>query len=330
MSPGGQFWMSLDTADGRGLALQGFPAHAGMDPRRQARGTPRFRIPRTCGDGPSAGGPVAALSADSPHMRGWTRVHGAFGRVHRGFPAHAGMDPRSRSAGAGRPGIPRTCGDGPRRDSAVTLASSDSPHMRGWTRVVLSERRRLLGFPAHAGMDPSPPASPAASWRIPRTCGDGPGWIFFSPCITPDSPHTRGWTPDHPLAERGHRGFPAHAGMDPNARRWQDKPHRIPRTRGDGPRAARPVDVGRPDSPHTRGWTRGPCRDPYPGVGFPAHAGMDLFAGLIDEPKSGIPRTRGDGPCRCPGRHRDGLTSSVSRAATRSLAVASRSSSCER
>ena len=74
---------------------QGFPAHAGMDPQvSPARRTPA-RLPRTRGDGPSSFFPREEARAASPHTRGWTRSAIRDSSRGRGFPAHAGMDPRS-------------------------------------------------------------------------------------------------------------------------------------------------------------------------------------------------------------------------------------------
>ena len=49
--------------------------------------------------------------------------------------------------------------------------------------------------------------------------------------------------------------------------------------------------------PHTRGWTRASDRDGGRGCGSPAHAGMDLVMSWPAVALSGLPRTRGDGPC---------------------------------
>ena len=59
----------------------------------------------------------------------------------RGFPAHAGIDPRTCTSDKRPkvPGFPRPRGD---RPFALLMAGSSTI---GW------------GFPAHAGIDPSPP-----------------------------------------------------------------------------------------------------------------------------------------------------------------------------
>ena len=75
--------------------VEGFPAHAGMDPATIRRVPPRHRLPRTRGDGPARESPVRAADGASPHTRGWTLVPRPARPAGPGFPAHAGMDPRS-------------------------------------------------------------------------------------------------------------------------------------------------------------------------------------------------------------------------------------------
>ena len=114
----------------------GFPAPAGMDRgrRRPARGSPR--IPRTRGDGPRSDSARARFLSDSPHPRGWTfcrHVPPEPAWAGDGFPAPAGMDPRSMRAPARCSRIPRTRGDGPSSIRLCKLSRPDSPHPRGWT-----------------------------------------------------------------------------------------------------------------------------------------------------------------------------------------------------
>ncbi len=83
----------------------GFPAHAGMDPAAGPKDNRGGRLPRTRGDGPlTARAPGRGVRA-SPHTRGWTHAHHVhFVRVE-GFPAHAGMDPRTALAQVYQPRI---------------------------------------------------------------------------------------------------------------------------------------------------------------------------------------------------------------------------------
>ena len=112
----------------------GFPAHAGMDRGSGASSSASRRIPRTRGDGPSAGISVTSEAVDSPHTRGWTQPGNPRQRAPSGFPAHAGMDPAGQPATTPRSGIPRTRGDGPAPLEGRIAWSMDSPHTRGWTR----------------------------------------------------------------------------------------------------------------------------------------------------------------------------------------------------
>ena len=80
-------WTSLTRTD------RGFPAHAGMDRGPLPPGYGSNRLPRTRGDGPSAGNGPWSNEAASPHTRGWTRLDLMDRAAALGFPAHAGMDP---------------------------------------------------------------------------------------------------------------------------------------------------------------------------------------------------------------------------------------------
>ena len=257
------------------VAPRGFPAHAGMDPSPRRRPRHGRGLPRTRGDGPQARSPAASSVRASPHTRGWTRRRPAVLEAHRGFPAHAGMDPRGGADPDPRRGLPRTRGDGPRWTRIRRWHRSASPHTRGWTRGHRGGAAPRPGFPAHAGMDPQPAPPSETTRRLPRTRGDGPGDTFLRLQRGRASPHTRGWTRAGVAGHvRGH-GFPAHAGMDPLCDTCGRVLPRLPRTRGDGPgRPIPPAGVVRA-SPHTRGWTPGrPSMRTSP-AGFPAHAGMD-------------------------------------------------------
>ena len=201
-------------APGDGTVV-GFPAHAGMDPENGGQGCPRRRLPRTRGDGPKSRWAKVENLWASPHTRGWTRVFDDHPAHRPGFPAHAGMDPRTQTRTAKRTRLPRTRGDGPEGEHAVIHTVRASPHTRGWTRGVLPRLPTRRGFPAHAGMDPrhTPPRSRRSG--LPRTRGDGPHAGISATCAPAASPHTRGWTPAERPRRAVHPGFPAHAGMDP-------------------------------------------------------------------------------------------------------------------
>ena len=131
VSPHTRGWTD-HTGDGDD-AVQGFPAHAGMDPSRTTRAASWARFPRTRGDGPLSRCGFSRPTMLSPHTRGWTARGVAEGAEEAGFPAHAGMD--RRLAGRLRLDMrfPRTRGDGPRAGCGTARTCSVSPHTRGWT-----------------------------------------------------------------------------------------------------------------------------------------------------------------------------------------------------
>ena len=93
--------------------VQGFPAHAGMDPATSSGSGSGSGLPRTRGDGPPACQPPEVKAVASPHTRGWTRLVIQHHVSIQGFPAHAGMDPRPCRPARYARRLPRTRGDGP-------------------------------------------------------------------------------------------------------------------------------------------------------------------------------------------------------------------------
>ena len=75
-----------------GIAPNGFPAHAGMDPEQAATEDPAAGFPRPRGDGPGVLGRGTRFVKVSPPTRGWTCQSVHVRRARLGFPAHAGMD----------------------------------------------------------------------------------------------------------------------------------------------------------------------------------------------------------------------------------------------
>ena len=279
-----------------GGALDGFPAHAGMDLHREEERRKRPGLPRTRGDGPATGTPPDAASAASPHTRGWTNPFAYMAQADLGFPAHAGMDHPGDDQHEPDRGLPRTRGDGPVGRDLGRGPGEASPHTRGWTRRIAQHHLLALGFPAHAGMDPADPSGNVKLARLPRTRGDGPDAYASDSAWDEASPHTRGWTRPRGVARVRPDGFPAHAGMDPLPAGRALSASGLPRTRGDGPRMTSVRSSPSAASPHTRGWTR-PRADGRPAsCGFPAHAGMDPAHNTPDAWSPGLPRTRGDGP----------------------------------
>ena len=236
-------------------ACGGFPAHAGMDRSSFLPELRRPGLPRTRGDGPLHTSPTTTVIAASPHTRGWTLGRDDGRRAHRGFPAHAGMDPDYTRGTASSRRLPRTRGDGPPAPLSAAQPVSASPHTRGWTAAEPPVPAVAHGFPAHAGMDLAPIETGDPRRRLPRTRGDGPDAWVWNPAVQEASPHTRGWTPRSGVIPGRPGGFPAHAGMDRAPRRGATMKSRLPRTRGDGPDVCEPAAEGLVASPHTRGWT---------------------------------------------------------------------------
>ena len=275
---------------------QGFPALAGMDPRGCGGRPRRSRIPRARGDGPSVRSNSTLTPPDSPRSRGWTCARLQVPAHGVGFPALAGMDPGGAVPNDAAAGIPRARGDGPSPSRTRRASSLDSPRSRGWTLKAGRYRFDPTGFPALAGMDPRGCAAEREEDRIPRARGDGPRLSAPLRPSREDSPRSRGWTLVPRGVEAGVIGFPALAGMDPAGPPARRAARRIPRARGDGPRAPRPP-AGRPgDSPRSRGWTAPNAAPTGPNRGFPALAGMDPGDGASMTSANGIPRARGDGP----------------------------------
>ena len=163
-----------------------------MDPAIHGRPTYGAWLPRTRGDGPRFSNGILRAFTASPHTRGWTPVDSPLDAAGIGFPAHAGMDPCRRCACrfAGR--LPRTRGDGPHAYTEMDIRAVASPHTRGWIQAGTISRWTVVGFPAHAGMDPR------------RST------LVYALAA---SPHTRGWTPSRRRTKTATRGFPAHGAI---------------------------------------------------------------------------------------------------------------------
>ena len=225
-----------------------------MDRRSKRRIQLRLRLPRARGDGPEAGvtyqysrlprargdGPdfwsrfVSCFRA-SPRTRGWTPSVLSRLKPERGFPAHAGMDPRSTFSRRAQERLPRARGDGPTSPHCEVEPVVASPRTRGWTRIVAGKHVFYTGFPAHAGMDPLKRPHECLGRWLPRARGDGPLRLATPSQNQAASPRTRGWTQRSGREVLNQWGFPAHAGMD----QAHDADGRaglgLPRARGDGP-----------------------------------------------------------------------------------------------
>ena len=234
----------------------------------------------------------------SPPTRGWTYCDRTEAPPRRGFPAHAGMDPGGRLQPPCSPWFPRPRGDGPWRETTASVLSLVSPPTRGWTLSAPRSAQRVLGFPAHAGMDPSSPHVFRSAPRFPRPRGDGPAAGVADASSGRVSPPTRGWTSERSAHRHPRSGFPAHAGMDPRSRSSRSPSRWFPRPRGDGPKTEVVDALAELVSPPTRGWTPVALIAPQQPFGFPAHAGMDPLPDGEEGRTPRFPRPRGDGPSR--------------------------------
>ena len=231
-----------------------------------------------------------------PHARGWTLNDNNNPAALDVSPARAGMDRSSVGRAKWGRSFPRTRGDGPAPGRGYAGDDRFPPHARGWTCTTGDPQGRGSVSPARAGMDPWPPRSAGCPHSFPRTRGDGPGRRAAR--ATPNSfpPHARGWTPRAANRTTGFAVSPARAGMDPSGLTQLTSGSRFPRTRGDGPKAARASGLTVEFPPHARGWTqRRRCADRGKQVS-PARAGMDRVGVVATSAPRGFPRTRGDGP----------------------------------
>ncbi len=114
--------------------VDGSPAHAGIDPWHGNWGSLTLGLPRTRGDRPRHSCGAAIPRRAPPHTRGSTQFREVVRRVHRGSPAHAGIDPSSGRPFAVPYRLPRTRGDRPAASSSSRVIRPAPPHTRGSTR----------------------------------------------------------------------------------------------------------------------------------------------------------------------------------------------------
>ena len=208
------------------------------------------------------------------------------------------MDPATASARCMARRFPRPRGDGPAEKVLRVLVDTVSPPTRGWTIVDEPNSESMVGFPAHAGMDPHRRKGLSAVRRFPRPRGDGPLSVDVPRRRREVSPPTRGWTLHVTELGRDGHGFPAHAGMDPHRGSRPSPAPWFPRPRGDGPWDRTSVVLASLVSPPTRGWTSSCFSLSRATMGFPAHAGMDPDSDGDSDSSSWFPRPRGDGPVK--------------------------------
>ena len=179
--------------DGGALRI-GFPASAGIDPWRWAGCWAPAWLPRVRGDRPFAVRSRAISSAASPRPRGSTPTLPLWRHAATGFPASAGIDPRVAARRQRVHGLPRVRGDRPSAPARRLLLGAASPRPRGSTRESESGCRLRDGFPASAGIDPSPETPGRSAIGLPRVRGDRPQSRPSSQMRSWASPRPRGST----------------------------------------------------------------------------------------------------------------------------------------
>ena len=110
------------------------------------------------------------------------------------------------------------------------------------------------------------------------------------------TPHARGSTDILKKSLKADTGYPACAGIDPQAASRLRLLVRLPRMRGDRPLLKSGGTAWMQATPHARGSTSQMCLLPRGQDGYPACAGIDLRARWSDYQYFGLPRMRGDRP----------------------------------
>ncbi len=152
------------------------------------------------------------------------------------------------------------------------------------------------GSPAPAGIDPTRPPVQSDICRLPRSRGDRPDTPATTEKLPEAPPLPRGSTLGRVLDRQAAGGSPAPAGIDPlRGHPWRAR-SRLPRSRGDRPRASSARRRIREAPPLPRGSTRGGQAAAPRLRGSPAPAGIDPpDAGGTSTPMR-LPRSRGDRP----------------------------------
>ena len=151
-----------------------------------------------------------------------------------------------------------------------------TPHTRGSTFRAHTNRITSKGYPAYAGIDPTGPGTTFLSFRLPRIRGDRPTSSHRSILRTGATPHTRGSTWIEEEYGEKRKGYPAYAGIDPQATISSEYTRRLPRIRGDRPAFKEDSAEYVEATPHTRGSTPIRAQIKQGGEGYPAYAGIDL------------------------------------------------------
>ena len=114
------------------VAVQAFPARAGMARRAKSASATTPRVPRPRGDGPLAITRLQAPGRRSPPARGWPAGAAGDPPAADAFPARAGMARAGPYVEFLAERVPRPRGDGPKGVLKRLGMKSRSPPARGW------------------------------------------------------------------------------------------------------------------------------------------------------------------------------------------------------
>ena len=152
----------------------GYPAYAGIDlmvgkKLEETKGLPRIR-----GDRPTAMPNAEAGGWATPHTRGSTLPLWFFASPVYGYPAYAGIDLCRYNLRLLLRWLPRIRGDRPPSVVAIACRVWATPHTRGSTLTQQYSFSSSRGYPAYAGIDPSPTRIDPPYYWLPRIRGDRP------------------------------------------------------------------------------------------------------------------------------------------------------------
>jgi len=193
-------------------------------------------------------------------------------------------------------GLPRMRGDRPQLLLFTGDGAGATPHARGSTPQMDSDRHRARGYPACAGIDLHDQEQRIAELGLPRMRGDRPLKLEHERLRQEATPHARGSTSRLPASSPITPGYPACAGID--LERLSDWPRsgRLPRMRGDRPHAELLLYLTEQTTPHARGSTPPIVPPRWHPPGYPACAGIDPCPDLRIWQMLWLPRMRGDRP----------------------------------
>ena len=128
-------------------------------------------------------------------------------------------------------------GDRPPWTRSAPHRDQFTPHARGSTPVKNSRRKEGSVYPACAGIDLEIHDFVAFPLRLPRMRGDRPRWEDALTLIFLFTPHARGSTAVDSLISELQEVYPACAGIDLQRSAFFMSSMRLPRMRGDRPKA---------------------------------------------------------------------------------------------